>query len=87
MLFDQVSQQIDIIRVREARAGIDLQSREGIIVGQADLENREVTLQPLLLIDDQIGPTAANGSVRASTLGATGSRTAFRWTTPNLLGT
>ena len=56
----QVDQQIDVIGVGKTGAGIDVQTGEGKVVGQADLQNRQVPLQPLLLVNHQVRPAAAN---------------------------
>ena len=62
LLFNQWGQHLDIIFVAKARACINLQTREAVVVGEADLQNAEVALQPLLLIDprtDEIVVTLA----------------------------
>src|SRR3990172_3708806 len=44
----------------KAGASVDLQTRECVVVGEADLQDRQVSLEPLLLIDHQVSPAAAD---------------------------
>ena len=61
LLLHQGSQLIDIVLIREASARIDLQASKAVVLAQTDLQHAEVTLQPLLLIDDQLQPAALDG--------------------------
>ncbi len=45
----------------KAGAGIDMQAGEEVVVGQADLQDGQITLKPLLLVVDQVGPPATDG--------------------------
>ncbi len=44
----------------EARTGVDVQAGESKVVGQADLQHGQVTLQPLLLVDHQVSPATTD---------------------------
>ena len=61
MLFDQWGQHFNIVCIGKARARVDLQAGEAIVVGETDLQNAKVSLQPLLLIDHQIKIAGADG--------------------------
>src|SRR3990170_1799229 len=61
LLLNQRSQNFDIVLVGKARASVDLQASESIVISQTQLKNGHVTLQELLLVDHQVGPAAADG--------------------------
>src|SRR5450759_3567191 len=58
----QRGQEVNIALVGEAAAGVDVQAGEGVLLGQAQLQDRQVALQVRLLVDDQLGPAALDGS-------------------------
>jgi len=58
LLRNQWGQLVDIVFATKARARIDHQAGKAIILRQADLQNAEIPLQPLLLVDHQLEPAA-----------------------------
>ena len=55
---DERDQRPDVGLVDDPRSGVDVQPGELVDLRQACLENRQVALQPLLLVEDQVGPAA-----------------------------
>jgi len=51
VLLSQRRDKVNVALVHKARAGIDVQAREAIHLGQADVQDGEITLQPFLLIN------------------------------------
>src|SRR5271165_2141855 len=45
---------IDVLFVDEGACGVDVETREAELLGQADIEDRQVTLQIVLLVDHEI---------------------------------
>ena len=60
LLTNQVDQKIDVFCMGKASAGVDVQTGEGKVVGQADLKEGQIALQPLLLVNNQVGPSTAD---------------------------
>ena len=61
LLRHEVGEGVHIGRVGEAAAGVDGQAAERIVVRKADLGDGLEALQPLLLVDDQVGVAAPDG--------------------------
>src|SRR5271165_1756453 len=45
---------VDVLRIDERARGVDIQAREAVLLGQADVEDRQVALQIGLLVDHQV---------------------------------
>src|SRR6185437_12872702 len=50
----QRSDRVDVGRVHERPRGVDVETREAVLLGQTDVEDRQIALKVGLLIDDQI---------------------------------
>src|SRR5207302_9824702 len=59
-LFGKRREEVDVILVGEPPAGVDMQARESVDLRQANVQDWEISLQPGLLVDDQVGPPAAD---------------------------
>src|SRR5206468_2766430 len=62
LLFHQRGQELDIPLVGKSAAGVDVQSCVSVEFGQADLQDGQVTLQPRLLVNDEVDPSTPNAS-------------------------